>query len=46
MIEVIDNKIKDLLMLDSEINLREDDHKSFLVNAVEIKISHLEEGIN
>lgn len=44
MAEVIDDKVKDLLLPDSEINLREDEDKAHLFNAVEIRINKLEEG--
>ena len=45
MVEIIDDKVKDLLLADSEINVREDEDKSHLFNAVEIKVNKLEEGI-
>lgn len=42
--EVLDEKVYDLLMPDSVITIREDEHKSHMFNAVEIQISSLEEG--
>jgi hypothetical protein len=45
MVEVVDDKVKDLLLPGSEVNLREDEHKAHLFNAVEIRINKLEEGI-
>jgi hypothetical protein len=44
MVEVLDDKVKDLLVPDSYINLREEENKSHMFGAVEIRISKLQEG--
>lgn len=44
MVEVLDEKVKDLLVPDSFINLREEENKSHMFGAVEIRISKLQEG--
>lgn len=44
MVEVLDEKVKDLLVPDAFINLREEEKKSHMFGAVEIRISKLQEG--
>ena len=44
MVEVLDDKVKDLLVPDAYINLREEENKSHMFGAVEIRISKLQEG--
>lgn len=44
MMEILDDKVYDLLMPDSVITIREDEHKSHMFDAVEIQISSLDEG--
>jgi hypothetical protein len=44
MVEVLDDKVKDLLIPEAYINLREEENRAHMFGAVEIRISKLQEG--